>query len=851
MSNINDFVIENGVLRKYTGKDADVVIPDSVTSIGDSAFAYCKYLQSITIPDSVTSIGDSAFFKCEKLKSIIIPDSVKHIGNNAFSGCTFDDEDEFAIIRGCLMFCKKTDEEITIPDGVESIVSADPFSRGAFQNRENITCLRLPKSVKKIIGTPFFGMSKLSQLHIYMNSLGENMFGSTGKTIELVVYEEGKEPVHIIGAFRREYYAQCFNIKKDCLLPFGADIPEYDKLVSCGKYEGFQMNDDGRLKAMLFRLCDKKNPVNKKLVPMFAEFLAAKMSKVVKFAEEREKPEYIAILRDIGAVPEDKKKRLINQLKKSSVESIRQMSEKLDDCTPIVFSNVTPSAPVEEPALNIDAEFVQHLKTIQAKSVLMRNSIDELPEVLLKSSKETAPEQYLQLILAEYIIQGKNAFSYKISQIADKAADFLDRDSLSKALSDIYMKSARHQQIAPAVLRFCDGETALNVYRVYKSKKWSEDFAKSIALLSDTREMMLVADKENILYRYAYMRGLDAEVLRDTVIYDFGFDENGVKPLSLGEKQLELIVSDDLSVYVRDVVSGKISKSIPKKGTDPELYKKASADFKEIKKNVKKAVKNKKNTLFQEFLDGSNYSAESWKTSYMNNPILRIVANLIVWQQNDDTFILKGKVPTRADGSQYCISSDKIKVAHPMEMKHEDVTAWQQYFVSNGIKQPFEQIWEPVIDGDQVKPDRYKDARIPYYRFTGKSKHGIFVEDYDFHNEIIITLKDCEATVNRLDWQRHMIDVTDCFEIESLKFKEYTRQVNHLVAYFDKCTIYERIAKDDVAVEVLLKQFTLAQITEFIRVASENNATNVQALLLEYKNNNFADFDPMEEFTLD
>lgn len=62
---------------------------------------------------------------------------------------------------------------------------------------------------------------------------------------------------------------------------------------------------------------------------------------------------------------------------------------------------------------------------------------------------------------------------------------------------------------------------------------------------------------------------------------------------------------------------------------------------------------------------------------------------------------------------------------------------------------------------------------------------------------------------------------------------------------------WQLAAKDDVAVEVLLKQFTLAQITEFIRVASENNATNVQALLLEYKNNNFSGFDPMEEFTLD
>ena len=38
MSNINDFVIENGVLRKYIGNDADVDIPNSVTEIGDYAF---------------------------------------------------------------------------------------------------------------------------------------------------------------------------------------------------------------------------------------------------------------------------------------------------------------------------------------------------------------------------------------------------------------------------------------------------------------------------------------------------------------------------------------------------------------------------------------------------------------------------------------------------------------------------------------------------------------------------------------------------------------------------------------------------------------------------------------------
>ena len=47
--------------------DAIFNIPDSVTSIGNSAFYYCTSLTSITIPDSVTSIGNSAFYYCTTL----------------------------------------------------------------------------------------------------------------------------------------------------------------------------------------------------------------------------------------------------------------------------------------------------------------------------------------------------------------------------------------------------------------------------------------------------------------------------------------------------------------------------------------------------------------------------------------------------------------------------------------------------------------------------------------------------------------------------------------------------------------------------------------------------------------
>ena len=107
----------------------EVVIPESITSIGDYTFTGCSYLTSVTIPNSVTSIGYDAFSRCTGLTSIIIPSSVTSIGYGAFHNCSLT--------------------SVTIPSSVTSIGS-NAFSQCGNLNyviMENSSALSIDSSV--------------------------------------------------------------------------------------------------------------------------------------------------------------------------------------------------------------------------------------------------------------------------------------------------------------------------------------------------------------------------------------------------------------------------------------------------------------------------------------------------------------------------------------------------------------------------------------------------------------------------------------------------------------------------------------------------------------------------------
>ena len=137
--------------EKY-GELVNVVIADSVTSIGDYAFFHCDKLTEITIPNSVTSIGSYAFDACKGLKSVTIGNSVTYIGEFAFYKCTGLTEVNYnaenCTSMGSLFYpvfnsCTAL-KTINIGDNVKTIPAC------AFYNCSSLTSVTIGNSVTEI-----------------------------------------------------------------------------------------------------------------------------------------------------------------------------------------------------------------------------------------------------------------------------------------------------------------------------------------------------------------------------------------------------------------------------------------------------------------------------------------------------------------------------------------------------------------------------------------------------------------------------------------------------------------------------------------------------------------------------
>ena len=387
------------------------------------------------------------------------------------------------------------------------------------------------------------------------------------------------------------------------------------------------------------------------------------------------------------------------------------------------------------------------------------------------------------------------------------------------------------------------GEAGMSAL-ITAAKKWDkarkEEFYRSY-LHSDTRAAMLLAEKRKELGKYAAMRGMDVDELRDRYLSDLGLDMSGSKSYDLGNQTVTVRLQADLT-FVLERADGKIARSLPKKGSDPEKYEAANKDFSAIKKDVKKIWKNRADLLLGDFITGKERTAEYWKNAYGGNPVLHAVACLLVWEQGGKTFLRTNDGLIRVDGTPYELTDEPVRLVHPIEMDPSEPDAWQKYFTRHGLKQPFAQIWERAYKPEEISPDRYAGCPIIFFQLQGAQKHGF---DQD------LKIPGCRVEAKWTTETAPNGNKTSYCDIQSFTIDRFSRAVNHALAYLDRVTITGRIAKDDAGVMRSVEGCNLAQVTEYISAAQEAQAVNVLALLLEYKNTHFADFDPMDEFTLE
>ncbi|MDP4276282.1 MAG: leucine-rich repeat protein [Bacteroidota bacterium] len=229
-------------LWKTIGKTSliSIILPSSITTIGDCAFAGCNKIKSLTIPQSVIYIKPYAFYGCSSLDSIKIPLSVKKIGFEAFVGCSnlqsiFVPSTvvsiEIRAFGGCkgpitvennnplysslngVLFNKSQTKILQYPNFKQSTYvipsTVDTIGALSFAGNTNLKILYIPSTVDIIENESFAGCSEL--VSIFSNSVKPLTLPASGSSGSLNTVFEGVNKnnctIYVLKGSRESYLA--------------------------------------------------------------------------------------------------------------------------------------------------------------------------------------------------------------------------------------------------------------------------------------------------------------------------------------------------------------------------------------------------------------------------------------------------------------------------------------------------------------------------------------------------------------------------------------------------------------------------------------------------------------------
>lgn len=467
-----------------------------------------------------------------------------------------------------------------------------------------------------------------------------------------------------------------------------------------------------------------------------------------------------------------------------------------------------------------------------------------------------------------------NSIISKQLKIADKLASLLHQSAFINYLS-YEVSYCDYRIFLSAWARYApDKEIAkiVNNYKKWKCKKEKDKYRAEgihdMLLLSDTIAAMKFFDSIGELRKYAQKRGMtESELRSSTMLPDFGFDADGVKRFEIGGNVIEAKVTDALKIALFDTKAQKVIRSFPKKSDEPAKAEVAAKDFAAFKKDVTAFIKDFDSQIAKMYMSGESISFNTWNKVYREHPVISKLCNLIIWQDSDNhtfTFIDNQIV----DSFNVAYSPNgSIKVAHVFDMEPEDIVRWQKLLKDKKQSLLLEQVWEPVRQSkNTVDSSRYSGAVITSKERnllkTRLKRRGINVSagevqrEYDhragkyvFDPENDMYFDDAATLHYAVDEKSGDLTLGDFY----VRRSKDIRKLNAILLELDRITISGRIRNDNVEAieEKQLDELTVSQISDFIKLATENKATNCTALLLDYKNRKYPEYDSFDEFVLE
>lgn len=196
--NGNNYVVIRATNGAFQNTDiTSIILPNSITALGNICFRLCHNLTSVKLPDNITSLGDETFMTCSKLSVIELPKKLISLGQYCFMNCNITKltlpNSITTIGQGCFYSCSNL-ETVTLPQNItnlpascfrdckklsgitlhEGIVS---LGESCFTGCSSLTSIKLPKSINKITGSMFNGCfencSNLSEVTCLWNNLDD------------------------------------------------------------------------------------------------------------------------------------------------------------------------------------------------------------------------------------------------------------------------------------------------------------------------------------------------------------------------------------------------------------------------------------------------------------------------------------------------------------------------------------------------------------------------------------------------------------------------------------------------------------------------------------------------------